>query len=121
MADKSRLLQELETDLQKTTVVFTGLLFVRYNDIRGLNILSRGLLRIRKKEKCVPRVSSHVVSLTTIPQPLPERILHRVRSSALSGETTEVPYFQMRMKQHKGITSEPMCHIGIPLWVLEAY
>jgi len=46
----------------KTTVVFVGLLPARYNDISRLNIISRGLLHVREKEKCIPRISSHVVS-----------------------------------------------------------
>lgn len=38
-----------------TTVIFIGLLSVRYNDVRKLIILSRGLLRDREKEKCIPK------------------------------------------------------------------
>jgi hypothetical protein len=54
-ADKSRRLQELETDLQKTTVVFIGLLSAKYNDISRHDIVSGDLLRVREKEKSIPR------------------------------------------------------------------
>jgi hypothetical protein len=50
---------------------------------------------------------------------LPKRFAQKLRSSALSTKTTEVPYLQMWMNKHKGVIREAMCHIGSPLWLRE--
>jgi hypothetical protein len=66
------------------------------------NILSRGLIRVREKEKYIPRVAAHVVPLTTFLQPLPERVLHIVRSSALPTKTWKCHIFKWGWNSTKG-------------------